>query len=66
MTTEKTVNQFLNEMGAAGFDFKFRAKNGEMTIRGECNILNDGSYKITKRDVATIAESRQRIKELLN
>tara|TARA_B110000908_G_C9951067_1_gene312574 strand:+ start:431 stop:592 length:162 start_codon:yes stop_codon:yes gene_type:complete len=52
-------------MGAAGFDFKFRAKNGEMTIRGECNILNDGSYKITKKDVATISESRQRIKELL-
>lgn len=65
MTKEKTVNQFLNEMGEAGFDFTFKASNAEMTIKGECYILNDGSYKITKKHVATIAESRQRIKEIL-
>jgi len=65
VSKEKTVNQFLNELGAAGADFTFRARNGDMTIRGECIILGDGSHKITTKVVASITESRQRIKEIL-
>jgi hypothetical protein len=61
---EKSVNTFLNEMGAAGPDFTFKATNGDITVKGDCIRVGDG-YKIRSRKIPTSEESRQRIKELL-
>ena len=57
-----SVNEFINNMAAAGFDGTFRATNGEMTIRGTIDV--DG--KITKYRVATADESRAKIKEMMD
>lgn len=55
-----SVNQFINNMAAAGFSGVFTASNGEMTIKGE---IKDG--KVIKRKVPAISESRAKIKEML-
>lgn len=41
--TEKSCNQFIKEMAAAGFDFDFVATNGENKIKGKCK---NGEIKI--------------------
>tara|TARA_R110000796_G_scaffold9078_4_gene31234 strand:+ start:7365 stop:7559 length:195 start_codon:yes stop_codon:yes gene_type:complete len=50
-------------MGAAGFDFTFKAKNGDKTVKGDCIRVGDG-YKITWRKIPTSEESRARIKQV--
>lgn len=57
-----SVNNFINNMAAAGFTGTFRATNGEMTIRGTIHV--DGS--IEKFKVVSAAESRAKIKEMMN
>jgi hypothetical protein len=34
--SEKTCNQFIQEMRDAGFDFTFTATSGDQVIKGEC------------------------------
>ena len=55
-----SVNQFIENMAAAGFSGAFIASNGIMTIKGE---IKDG--KVIKRKVPAISESRAKIKEIL-
>lgn len=55
-----SVNQFIENMAAAGFSGAFIASNGIMTIKGE---IKDG--KVIKRKVPAINESRAKIKEIL-
>jgi hypothetical protein len=57
--SDKSINDFINECAESGLSFRFRATNGEITIVGECV---DG--KITKRKVASTAESRENIKTM--
>jgi hypothetical protein len=59
---EKTVNQFIKEMDAAGITGNFVATNGEQTYKGTIN--KDGTIKTIK--VQTVNESRRKIRELLN
>lgn len=55
-----SINEFIKNMAAAGFDGNFRATNGEYTFRGTINT--DGT--ITKIKVQSSDESRQKIKEM--
>lgn len=61
-----TINEFVKSMADAGFDFKFKAENGDMTIVGESVMCADGKCIITKRRVMTVDESRKAIKNILN
>jgi len=56
-----TINEFIKSLAAAGLHGEFRATNGEHTYKG--TIKKDGS--ITTIKVQTVAESRQKIKEIL-
>lgn len=56
-----TVNEFIKNMAAAGFDGTFRATNGEHTYRG---TISDG--KVSTIKVQSVAESQRKIRELLN
>lgn len=58
---EKTVNQFIKEMAAAGFTGNFVATNNEQTYKGTIN--KDGTIKTVR--VQTVDESRRKIKEIL-
>jgi hypothetical protein len=42
---EKTCNEFLKEMAAAGFSYDFIATNGDNEIKGNCK---DGVIKIMR------------------
>ena len=57
-----SVNEFINNMAAAGFTGTFRASNSELTIRG---TISEGG-KIRKYRVATVEESRAKIKEMFD
>lgn len=57
---KKSVNEFIKEMAAAGFDGSFRATNGEHTYRG---TIGDG--KVSTIKVQSVAESQRKIRELL-
>lgn len=57
---QKSVNDFIKEMAAAGFDGTFRATNGEHTYRG---TIGDG--KVSTIKVQSVAESQRKIRELL-
>ena len=58
--SEKTCNQFIQEMKMAGFEFTYRATNGNQVFTG--TVTQDAQVKITK--IATSHESRQRIKDM--
>jgi hypothetical protein len=60
MTEEKTCNQWLKEMKAAGFYGTFIATNGGQTIKGE--IKKSG--EVETRAVKTAAQSRSEIKAM--
>jgi hypothetical protein len=57
-----SVNEFIVKMAEAGFTGTFRASNGELTIRG---TISEGG-EIKKYRVATAAESRAKIKEMMD
>lgn len=57
---EKTCNQWLQEMKAAGFYGTFRATNGDQVITGE--IKKSGEVETVK--VKTAEQSRREIKEM--
>jgi len=59
---EKTVNQFIKEMAAAGFTGNFVATNNQQIYKGTIN--KDGTIKTVR--VQTADESRRKIKEILN
>lgn len=56
-----SVNEFIKNMAAAGFTGSFRATNGEQSYRGSI----DAGGKISTIKVQTVAESREKIKEML-
>ncbi len=58
--TEKTCNQFINEMHAAGFSFTYRATNGTQVFTGEKKANGESEVKAVK----TAAQSRAEIKQL--
>jgi hypothetical protein len=57
---QKSVNEFIKNMAAAGFDGSFRATNGEHTYRGTI-----GNGKVSTIKVQSVAESQRKIRELL-
>ena len=57
---EKTCNEFIQEMKAAGFEFTYRATNGKQVFTG--TVTQDKKAVIVK--IPTSNESRQKIKEL--
>lgn len=60
-----TVNEFIESMAEAGFEFRFRATNGEMTILGEAVKDKQGKVIVTKRRVKTYEQSKAEIKRIL-
>ncbi len=58
--TEKTINEFLKEMAAEGFNFSFIATNGTDIYNGKCK---DGVIEVKKQ--VTQEELKQRITEKL-
>lgn len=56
-----TINEFIKNLAAAGFDGDFRATNGEHTYRGTIEV--DG--KISTIKVQSVEESRRKIQEML-
>jgi hypothetical protein len=56
-----TVNEFIKSLAANGLHGEFRATSEGVTYKG--TIKEDGS--ITTIRVQTVAESRQKIKEIL-
>jgi hypothetical protein len=58
--TEKTCNQFIKGMKAAGFSFTYRATNGTQTFTGEVKASGETEVKAVK----TAAQSRAEIKQL--
>ena len=61
-----TINEFVQSMADAGFDFKFRAQSGDITIVGESIMCDDGKCIIKKRRVMSANDSRQAIKNMLD
>lgn len=59
--TEKTINEFLKEMASVGFDYNFRATDGESVYVGSAK---DGVLKVKKQ--LTPDELKQRITARLN
>lgn len=62
---EKTINQFIKDMAEAGFDFQFRATNGEITFVGKC-VRSGADYTITHRKLENAKESMRKIRDMLN
>jgi hypothetical protein len=54
--SEKTCNQFIQEMRDAGFDFTFTAISGDVVIKGECK---EGAIKSARQ--LTPDEQKSRI-----
>ena len=63
-TMTQTVNEFMLALAESGVDFTFSASHGEMRIVGECIQLEEG-YKVTKRKLATVEESRAKLKQFI-
>ena len=61
-----TVNEFVKKLGAAGFDFSFRASDGNITVTNECVQLKDHDFKIISRRVQLVQESRNQINRMLH
>ena len=61
-----TVNEFVKKLGAAGFDFSFRASDGNITVTDECVQLKDYDFKIISRRVQSVQESRDQINRMLH
>lgn len=61
-----TINEFVRSMADAGFEFNFKAQNGDITIVGESIMCNDGKCVVKKRKVLTADESRKAIKTMFN
>jgi hypothetical protein len=51
-------------MADAGFDFTFRATNGEITVIGKTIKCADGKCVIKKRTVLSAQASRENIKQI--
>ena len=60
-----TANEFIQSMADAGFDFTFRATNGEMTIVGVV-IQEDGKPIIQKQKIRSADDSRAIIKAMFS
>lgn len=60
-----TVNEFIKKLGAAGFDFSFRASDGNISVTGECVQLEDHDFRIISRRVKSVQESRDEINRIL-
>jgi hypothetical protein len=61
-----TVNEFVKNLAKAGFDFSFRASDGNISVVGQCVRLENNDFKIMSRRLQTVAESREKINRLLN
>lgn len=60
MSDEMSCNDFVKSMKEAGFDFTYRATNGDMVITGE--VKKNGETSVKKH--TTVEQSRQAIKDL--
>lgn len=60
-----TVNEFVKSMAEAGFDFSYRASDGNVTLVGQCVQIKDGGFELKHKRVPTVNESRQEIAKIL-
>ena len=58
------VNDFINSMVDAGFEFTFKATNGEMTLIGVAVKDEKGKVHLTKQKIRSSADSRALIKAM--
>ena len=60
-----TVNEFVKSMAEAGFDFSYRASDGNVTLVGKCVQIKNGGFELKHKKVPTVSESRQEIAKIL-
>ena len=60
------VKDFIKKLAEAGFDFSFRASDGNISVTGECVQLKDHDFKIISRRVQSVQESRDQINRMLH
>jgi len=58
------VNDFINSMAEAGFEFTFKAQSKDMTVIGESIMSDSGQCVITKRKVRSADASREIIRQM--
>ena len=52
-------------MAEAGFDFSYRASDGNVTLVGQCVQIKNGGFELKHKKVPTVNESRQEIAKIL-
>lgn len=60
-----TVNEFVKAMAEAGFDFSYRATDGNVTLVGKCVQIKDGVFELVHKRLPTVEQSRQEIAKIL-
>ena len=60
-----TVNEFVKKMAEAGFDFSYRATDGNITLVGQCVQIKDGDFSLIHKKVPSVDQSRQEIAKIL-
>lgn len=59
-----TVNEFVKSMAEAGFDFSYRASDGNVTLVGQCVQIKDKGFELKHKRVPTVNQSRQEIAKI--
>ena len=60
-----TVNEFVKSMAEAGFDFHYRATDGNVTLVGQCVQIKDKGFELKHKRIPTVNQSRQEIAKIL-
>ena len=60
-----TVNEFVKSMAKAGFDFHYRASDGNVTLVGQCVQIKDGQFELVHKRLPTVEQSRKEIAQIL-
>jgi len=63
--TLPTIKEFLAACGEAGLDGEFTTTSNGAKYTGSVVVNADGSYSVKARKVATVQESRTKVKEFM-
>jgi hypothetical protein len=63
--TLPTIKEFLSACGEAGLDGEFTTTSNGAKYTGSVVVNADGSYAVKARKVATVEESRNKVKEFM-
>tara|TARA_R110000796_G_scaffold39883_1_gene99121 strand:- start:973 stop:1182 length:210 start_codon:yes stop_codon:yes gene_type:complete len=64
--TLPTIKEFLSACGEAGLDGEFTTTSNGAKYTGKVVVNADGSYEVKARRVATVEESRIKVKAFLH